>query len=129
MVAKLIIISNKKKQNNMKTQSNYQLPLLQKENGGTQFIAFNERIVKMSAQDEGQQQTDVYEYDSVRTPIGADYPTLVSAVIRSRYTEDQVEAIILNKGDGNPQHETEYSDLQLWRSEAKALAKKVLAEY
>ena len=113
----------------MKTQSNYQLPLLQKENGGTQFIAFNERIVKMSAQDEGQQQTDVYEYDSVRTPIGADYPTLVSAVIRSRYTEDQVEAIILNKGDGNPQHETEYADLQIWRSEAKALAKKVLAEY
>lgn len=109
----------------MKTQSNTQLPLLQKEYGGTQFIAFNERTVEIP-QEEGAPLI-AYEYDSVRTPIGADYPTIVSSIIRTRYSEDQVEAIILNHDDGDPDHEQEYIDLQAWRKEAKRIAKEVLA--
>ena len=111
----------------MTTQSNTQLPLLQKEHGGTQFIAFNERNVEMPQQ-EGTEPIQMYEYDSVRTPIGADYGTLVTAIIRTRYTSDQVEAIVLNHGDGNPDHEAEYNALQQWRTEAKHVAKLALRQ-
>lgn len=109
----------------MKTQSNTQLPLLQKEYGGTQFIAFNERTVEIP-QEEGAPLT-AYEYDSVRTPIGASYGEIVTAIIRSRYTENDVEAILCN-GTDTPEHQAELEAFQAWRKEAKRIAKEVLAQ-
>lgn len=108
----------------MNTQSNTQLPLLQKECGGTQFIAFNERTVEIP-QEEGASIIG-YEYDSVRTPIGADYGTLVAAIIRSRYSKNDVEAILCN-GSDTPEHQAELEAFQAWRKEAKRVAKEVLA--
>ena len=108
----------------MKTQSNNKMPLLSLE-GKTQLIAWNETEVEI-IDHETQETHIVYEYDSCRTELGADYATIVSAIVRSRYSADDVEAIVLNHGDEDPEHEQRYADLQAWRVEAKAVARQVL---
>lgn len=108
----------------MTTQSNSKMPLLTLE-GKTQFIAWNEREVEITDR-ETKKKHIVYEYDSCRTELGADYATIVSAIVRSRYSQADVEAIILNYGDGDPEHEQRYAELQAWRVEAKTVARQVL---
>lgn len=67
-----------------------------------------------------------YEAERIELLGMPDYPSIVSAIIRSRYSSDEVEAIVLNHGDGNKDHEKEYVALQEWRSEAKRIAKIVI---
>lgn len=64
--------------------------------------------------------------DSVRVQKPLEYGKIVSAFIRLRYSADDVEAITLNAGDGNPDHDRELQELQSWRAEAKRIAKEVL---
>lgn len=73
----------------------------------------------------------------VSLPTGRyDRSTIVNALIRSKYSQDQVEAIINNhflaigewidsklSGDSNnPFEDPAYADLQSWRAESKRLA-------
>lgn len=67
-----------------------------------------------------------YEAERIEIEGTPDYGTLVSAVVRSCYTADEVEAIVLN-GSDTPEHKAEYEALQQWRTEAKNIAKQVLA--
>lgn len=68
---------------------------------------------------------DVYSYEYVVIKLGNwNYGGIVSAVVRSRYSQDDVEAIILNGGD--EEHRAKYEELQEWRKFAKQLAKSVL---
>lgn len=64
--------------------------------------------------------------DSVRVHNPLEYGKIISAFVRLRYSADDVEAITLNAGDGNPDHERELLELQAWRAEAKRIAKEVL---
>lgn len=75
--------------------------------------------------------TEGYTYEEA-TVRGArfglwDYPTLVTAIVRSRYSADQIEAIVANylDDDGNEQHRRELNELQTWRRLAKEIAHKV----
>lgn len=73
----------------------------------------------------------VYEYESatVKTPHKptSDYPTLVSAIVRTRYSADAVEAIVQNHLCGeSEEHQAEWECLQEWRTEAKRMAKEHL---
>ncbi len=54
------------------------------------------------------------------------WPQLVSSMVRACYSADDVEAIILNHGDGDEKHEAEYNALQEWRKEVKSIAKKFI---
>ena len=66
-----------------------------------------------------------YSYEYVVIKLGNwNYSGIVSAIVRSRYSQDDVEAIILNAGD--KEHMTQYEELQEWRKFAKQLAKSVL---
>jgi len=56
-----------------------------------------------------------------------DYAHLVAAIIRAKYSADDVEAIILNNGDGEPEHKASYNELQAWRKHAKDVAREVIA--
>lgn len=57
----------------------------------------------------------------------SDYPHLVAAIIRSRYSADDVEAIQLNYlNDKNGEHVEEWNDLQKWRAKAKAAAREAI---
>ena len=54
-----------------------------------------------------------------------DYPSVVSAIVRCRYSQSDIEAIVLN-GSDTEEHASEYEALQSWRSEAKRIAKIVV---
>ena len=67
-----------------------------------------------------------YEAERIEILGTPDYGMLVSAMVRNKYSSDEVEAIVLNYGDGDKAHEREYVALQEWRSEAKRIAKMVM---
>ena len=82
------------------------------------LVPINERV---STNSEGDTE---YEYDEVVVEK-VDYPSVVTAIIRSKYSADAVEAILLN-GNDTPEHEAELAALQEWRKEAKRIAKEVV---
>ena len=56
-----------------------------------------------------------------------DYPSVVSAIVRCKYSQSAIEAIVLN-GIDTEEHASEYAALQAWRSEAKRIAKIVVGK-
>lgn len=56
-----------------------------------------------------------------------DYPSVVSAIVRCKYSQSDIEAIVLN-GSDTEEHAAEYADLQAWRAEAKRIAKIVVGK-
>ena len=56
-----------------------------------------------------------------------DYGKIVSAIVRSKYSADEVEAIQLNYMERKTtEHKNEFAQLKGWRTFAKAKAKEVL---
>lgn len=96
------------------------VPFVQNE-GLTTIISFNENII---TEKDGQK---TYEYETVIVNNPLTYGGIVSAIVRDKYSEDDVEAIILN-GTDTPEHKAEYETLQMWRKTAKEIAHKVLYE-
>lgn len=69
-----------------------------------------------------------FKYNEISLPIFHwDYAHLVSAIIRSKYSADDVEAIIINYGDGVDEHENEYRELLAWRNHAKKIVRGVIS--
>ena len=56
-----------------------------------------------------------------------DFGPLVSTIVRSRYTEDEVEAIMNNYLADPDGHATEFLLLQTWRKKAKSAAREYLS--
>ena len=56
-----------------------------------------------------------------------DYPSVVSAIVRCKYSQSDIEAIVLN-GSDTEEHAAEYEALQSWRAEAKRIAKIVVGK-
>lgn len=56
----------------------------------------------------------------------ANYNDFVAGIIRMKYSQNDVEAILCNHGDGNADHEKEYEDFQAWREQAKQWANEIL---
>ena len=56
-----------------------------------------------------------------------DYPSVVSAIVRCKYSQSDIEAIVLN-GSDTEEHASEYAALQAWRAEAKRIAKIVVGK-
>lgn len=56
----------------------------------------------------------------------ASYNEFVAGLVRTKYSQSDVEAILCNHGDGNEEHETEYMTFQNWREQAKDIAKEIL---
>lgn len=65
------------------------------------------------------------------SPGPLSYDALVAALVRTRYSDDAMTAIINNHLlDGNDADtEAEWEEMQAWRREAKALAKQILTNY
>jgi len=57
----------------------------------------------------------------------ANYDDFVAGLVRLKYSQNQVEAILLNYGDGSEEHLAEYNELQLYRKECKQIAAELLA--
>lgn len=59
----------------------------------------------------------------VTLPVAVwDYASIVNALIRSRYSENDVEAIVQNKLNGEIDADEEYAELTAWRDKSKARA-------
>lgn len=56
----------------------------------------------------------------------ASYNDFVAGLVRTKYSQNDVEAILCNHGDGDSDHETEYQTFQEWREQAKKLAEEIL---
>ena len=56
----------------------------------------------------------------------ATYDDFTAGLVRTRYSQNQVEAILANRGDGDENHEAEFETYQSWRKEAKEIAKEIL---
>lgn len=106
----------------MKHEFETRMPLVTYEKNDN-LICFDEEVITRQAQDE--EPKTFYLYNTARVPVGADYPTIVTAIIRTKYTEDDVEAILLN-GIDTPEHKAEYDTLQAWRKTAKQIAHQVI---
>lgn len=77
--------------------------------------------------------TLVWRYNSVRIEEPPTYEAIIRAIVRSRYSADEVEAILLNAqlsknaaGDKYPEYRIELAELQAWRTKAKQIAGQVL---
>lgn len=76
----------------------------------------------------------VWRYKSVRIEQPLTYEAIIRAIVRSRYTADEVEAILLNAqlapevaGEKREEYRRELDELQDWRTEAKRIAGEVMA--
>lgn len=56
----------------------------------------------------------------------ANYKDFVTGIVRMKYSQNDVEAILCNQGDGNAEHAKEYDDFQAWREQAKQWANEIL---
>ena len=69
-----------------------------------------------------------YTYETIRINRSEyNYGGIVSAVVRSRYSSDNVEAIVLN-GSDTEEHAAEYVALQEWRAHATGVAHSIIGE-
>ena len=57
----------------------------------------------------------------------ATYGAFTAGLVRLKYSQDEVEAILANRGDGDETHEAEFEAYQSWRKEAKEIAKEILS--
>lgn len=57
----------------------------------------------------------------------ATYGAFTAGLVRLKYSQDEVEAILANKGDGNEEHQAEFDKYQAWRIQAKEMASEVLS--
>lgn len=76
----------------------------------------------------------VWRYKSVRVSAPLTYEAVIAAIVRSRYSADEVEAILLNAqlqpeaaGEKAAEYRRELDELQAWRAEAKRIAECVMA--
>lgn len=104
----------------MELQSNNRLPLVTRE-GKTALICFNESEVTV-------EDVTMYQYDSVRVGYPYTYASLVSAIIKSRYDNDSMQAIINNHlmPEETPEHAAEFEAMQEWRNTAKDVAHTIM---
>ena len=97
------------------------------------MLYFNEQESVIPAEREGEATQTQYEYDTCLAEglkddngnLQPDYGLFVSALIRSSYSQDQVEAItqnyLANSKDADAKQA--FNDLQAWRAQAKQIAK------
>ena len=79
------------------------------------------------------------KYESIDIVDGRTYPDIVSAIVRDRYSDNEIQAILANYAEvNNPasvmsltpekkeEYLQEYADFQMWRGHAKEVAHIVL---
>ena len=95
---------------------------------GRFIMRFGIQRYEHAAADDMQNENEPPMMQCERIELNAiDYPTVVSAIVRCRYSQSDIEAIVLN-GSDTEEHASEYAALQAWRAEAKRIAKIVVGK-
>jgi len=97
------------------------------------MLYFNEQETEIPAEHEGESAQTQYEYDTCLAEglkddngsLQPDYGLFVSALIRSSYSQDQVEAITQNylANSKDADAKKAFNDLQDWRAQSKKIAR------
>lgn len=96
---------------------------------GRFIVRFGIHKYEHEASDEIQHDNDPLMMACERIELNAiDYPSVVSSIVRCKYSQSDIEAIVLNGSDTDG-HAAEYEALQAWRAEAKRIAKIVIGKY
>lgn len=95
---------------------------------GRFVIRFGIQKYEHESTDEMQQENEPLMMSCERIELNAiDYPSVVAAIVRCKYSQSDIEAIVLN-GSDTEEHADEYDSLQAWRTEAKRIAKLVIGK-
>ena len=95
---------------------------------GRFIVRFGIQRYEHEASEEMQHDNDPLMMACERIDLEAiDYPSVVSAIVRCRYSQSDIEAIVLN-GSDTDEHASEYAALQAWRAGAKRIAKIVIGK-
>lgn len=94
-------------------------------NGGQRQLTMNYNIVETK----DEENTTWYEYDTITLPLGVyGYGSIVSAIITSKYSNDEMQAIINNYLIDKKNHKTEFDEMQNYRTFAKETARRITEE-
>ena len=109
----------------------YQIPsdqVLVEHTNGRFIVRFDIQKYEHSAADDMQYENEPPMIQCERIELNAiDYPSVVSSIVRCKYSQSDIEAIVLN-GSDTEEHASEYADMQAWRAEAKRIAKIVIGK-
>ena len=95
---------------------------------GRFIVRFGIQRYDHAANDEMKHENEPPMMQCERIELNAiDYPSVVSCIVRCKYSQSDIEAIVLN-GSDTEEHAAEYEALQEWRSEAKRIAKIVVGK-
>ena len=95
---------------------------------GRFIVRFDIKKYEHEDADEMQHDNDPLMMACERIELEAiDYPSVVSSIVRCKYSQSDIEAIVLN-GSDTDEHASEYAALQAWRAEAKRIAKIVVGK-
>ena len=112
-------------------EDGYQIPsdkVEVKHTNGRFIVRFDIEKYEHSDSDEMQHENEPLMMACERIELEAiDYPSVVSSIVRCKYSQSDIEAIVLN-GSDTDEHASEYAALQAWRAEAKRIAKIVIGK-
>ena len=112
-------------------EDSYKIPSEQisvQHTNGRFIVRFGIQRYEHAAADDMQHDNDPLMMACERIELEAiDYPSVVSSIVRCRYSQSDIEAIVLN-GSDTDEHASEYAALQAWRAEAKRIAKIVVGK-
>lgn len=99
-----------------------------KHTNGRFIVRFGIQRYEHVAADEMEHDNDPLMMACERIELEAiDYPSVVSSIVRCKYSQSDIEAIVLN-GSDTEDHAAEYQAMQAWRTEAKRIAKIVVGK-
>jgi hypothetical protein len=109
------------------------------EEGSLLRIYFDYNKEESVTEEDGTTIDDNYSCENVDIDGKRDYSSIVAAIVSSKYSNDDVTAIIANKALADDstsditdakrtEYQTEYTNFQTWRSHAKEVADKVISK-
>ena len=99
-----------------------------KHTNGRFVVRFGIELYEHAAADEMAHENEPTMMACERIELNAiDYPSVVAAIVRCKYSQSDIEAIVLN-GSDTEEHAAEYQAMQAWRAEAKRIAKIVVGK-
>lgn len=92
----------------------------------SEIFRFNIHKIEDEFESEYKYECEEVEYAHKNPLTEDDYGKIVSCIIRGKYSEDDVEAIVNNYLDDPHGHKPEFDELQKWRSIAKKRAREII---
>lgn len=90
-------------------------------------VYFNQQTAEVTVpqMDEEKEAVTATEYTAWHVDVAPNYGNIIAGIIRSRYSQDDVEAFLCNHVE--QREDEDYADFVAWRQMARDVAKQVVA--